>query len=202
MAEKKTGRPPQYNEAQVMNGIELVERDGDVPTGDTVKKVMCAQMGVAAGINAQSLDKEVERLLAERDRTRRDRRISALPGTSSDAAKKIGDMVSAAVLDHLSMEHENLRGIAGKKLADMTADLATQREQIRSLLARIETKDEEIAELEEQNASLNGRLELAATEIVTLKETISAFGREDDIRTQMLALMKNAFVMSSQQMKT
>ncbi|MCA0940710.1 hypothetical protein LCM28_12575 [Salipiger pacificus] len=202
MAEKKTGRPPKYNEAQVMNGIELVERDGDVPTGDTVKKVMCAQMGVAAGINAQSLDKEVERLLAERDRTRRDRRIAALPGTSSDAAKKIGEMVSAAVLDHLSIEHENLRGIAGKKLADMTADLTMQREQIRSLLARIEAKDEEIAELEEQNASLNGRLELAATEIVTLKETISAFGREDDIRTQMLALMKDAFVISSQQMKT
>ncbi|WP_370286230.1 hypothetical protein [Pseudooceanicola nanhaiensis] len=184
-----------------MDGIELVERDGDVPTGDTVKKVMCAQMGVAGGINAQSLDKEVERLLDERDRTRRERRIAALPNASAEAAKKIGGVVEAAVLDHLSIEHENLRNVASRKLANLNADLTTQREQIRALLARIDAKDEEIAELEEKNLSLNGRLELAASEIINLKETISAIGREDDIRTQMLALMKDALAMSSQQTK-
>lgn len=41
MTEKKTGRPPKYTEAQVLEGINIVERNGDTPTGETVKKAMC-----------------------------------------------------------------------------------------------------------------------------------------------------------------
>lgn len=70
MTEKRTGRPPKYTEAQVLKGIELVEQTGDSPTGDTVKKAMCSQLGVASGINAQPLDKEVERVLEEREHQR------------------------------------------------------------------------------------------------------------------------------------
>ena len=70
MTEKRTGRPPKYTEAQVLKGIELVEQTGDSPTGDTVKKAMFSQLGVASGSNAQPLDKEVERVLEEREHQR------------------------------------------------------------------------------------------------------------------------------------
>ncbi len=89
MSETKIGRPPKYTEAQVLKGIDLVEQAGDPPTGDTVKKIMCAQLGVPGGINAQSLDKEVQRLLEERDRDRRDRLVAALPPATKAAAKEI-----------------------------------------------------------------------------------------------------------------
>lgn len=192
MAEKRTGRPPKYTEAQVMEGVELVERDGNVPTGDSVKKVMCAHLGVAGGINAQSLDKEVERLLAERDRIRRDRRIAALPNSTTEAARQIAQLVEAAVLDHLGSEHESLRAFAGKKLADLSADLTTQREQIRALLGKIDAKDDEIAGLELEKAEISERLSMAELEVAALKEAAVHHQRENDFRSEVMALMKDA----------
>lgn len=190
MTEKRTGRPPKYTEAQVLEGIDIVEHTGGVPTGDTVKKAMCSQLGVAGGINAQSLDKEVERLLEERDRQRRDRLIAALPSATQSAARVIGTLVEAAVLDHMGEQHERLRGLAGKKVTELNVDVSNQREQIRELLSRLETKDEEIAGLEGERDDLKGRLDLAVAEIVSLKEHIAGLEREDDFRTKMLALMK------------
>jgi len=190
MTEKRTGRPPKYTEAQVLEGIDIVEHTGGVPTGDTVKKAMCSQLGVAGGINAQSLDKEVERLLEERDRQRRDRLIAALPSATQGAAREIGTLVEAAVLDHMGEQHDRLRGLAGKKVAELNVDVSNQREQIRGLLSKIDTKDTEIAGLEEERHGLKGRLELATAEIDSLKERIANLEQEEDFRTRMLALMK------------
>ncbi|WP_281967804.1 hypothetical protein [Roseovarius nanhaiticus] len=192
MIEKKTGRPPKYTEAQVIEGIEIVERSGEAPTGDTVKKAMCSQLGVAGGINAQSLEKEVERLLDERDRQRRARLISALPSATRGAAKEIGSLVETAVLEHIGEQHDSLRALTGKKVAELNVDLGTQREQIRGLLGRIDTKDAEIAGLEGERDDLEGRLDLAAAEIDSLKERIVGLEREEDFQARMLALMKEA----------
>ena len=148
MTEKKTGRPPKYTEAQVIAGIEIAERNGDIPSGDSVKKAMCEELGVAGGINAQSLDKEVHRLLEERVRQRRNRLIAALPSATLEAAKEVGVLVEAAMLNHMGEEHNKLRAINGKKLTEINVDLANQREQIRRLLSRIDAKDAEIADLE------------------------------------------------------
>jgi chromosome segregation ATPase len=189
MTEKKTGRPPKYTEAQVIQGIELVEQTGETPTGDMVKKVMCTQLGVAGGINAQSLDKEVHRLLVERDRQRRDRLVAALPSKTRGTAKEIGSLVEAAVLDHMGEQHEELQGLARKKLAALNADFRNQREQIRDLLTKIDTKDEEISQLEEDKQDLEGRLHLADAEIQSLKERIANFEREEDFQAKMLAVM-------------
>ena len=68
-------------------GIKIVEEAGEVPTGDSVKKAMCDRLKVAGGINEQSLDKEVRRVLEERDRQRREELIAALPPPTLDAAK-------------------------------------------------------------------------------------------------------------------
>lgn len=190
MSEKKTGRPPKYTEAQVIEGIEIVERSGDVPTGDIVKKAMCSQLGVAGGINAQSLEKEVERLLDERDRQRRARLISALPSATRGAAKEIGSLVETAVLEHIGEQHDSLRALTGKKVAELKVDLGSQREQIRGLLSRIDTKDAQIADLEAERDDLRGRIDVAVTEIDALKERIAGIGREEDFQTRILAIMK------------
>lgn len=177
MTEKKTGRPPKYSEQQVIKGIEIVEQTGEIPTGDSVKRAMCLELGVAEGINAQSLDKEVQRLLEERERQRRDRLIAALPTTTLGAAKEIGLLVEAAVLGHMGEQHDELRSLASKKLAVLNTDLGNQRVQIRELLCRIDTKDEEIAELEGEKHDLKGRLDLASAEIQSLKERIVGLER-------------------------
>lgn len=190
MTENKTGRPAKYTEAQVIKGIEIVERTGESPKGDTVKKAMCDKLGVAGGINAQSLDKEVHRLLEERERQRRNRLIAELPSATLGAAKEIGSLVEAAFLDQMGKEHDKLRALNGRKLAEMNVDLGNQREQIRGLLSRIDTKDTEIAELEEEKHDLTGRLDLAASEIDALKERVAGLEREEDFQTKMLAMMK------------
>lgn len=198
MTNNKTGRPPKYSEEQVITGIEIVEHIGEAPTGDTVKRAMCTELGVADGINAQSLDKEVQRLLEERKRQRRDRLIAALPATTLGAAKEIGLLVEAAVLGHMGEQHDELRSLASKKLAVLNIDLGNQRVQIRELLCRIDTKDGEIAELEREKHDLNGRLDLASAEIQSLKERIVGLEREDDFRTSMLAMMRETLGAASQ----
>ena len=190
MTEKKTGRPPKYTEAQVIEGIEIAERNGDIPSGDSVKKAMCEELGVAGGINAQSLDKEVHRLLEERVRQRRNRLIAALPSATLEAAKEVGVLVEAAMLNHMGEEHNKLRAINGKKLTEINVDLANKREQIRGLLSRIDTKDAEIADLEGERDDLKGRLELAIAEIVALKERLAGIEQEEDFRLRMVEIVK------------
>lgn len=190
MTEKKTGRPPRYTEAQVLKGIEIVEGQGDTPTGDTVKKAMCAELGVPGGINAQSLEKEVERLLEERERARRDRLIAAMPAGSRHAVKDVAALVEAAVLDHLAEQHDTLRSFADSKTEELKIDLVNYRKQIRELIDRIDEKDSEIAELEAEKHDANRRLDAAAFDIAKLKERIGTFEQEEDFRTKMLAMMK------------
>jgi hypothetical protein len=190
MAEKRNGRPPKYSEAQVIQGIELVEQAGDTPTGDTVKNAMCTELGVAGGINAQSLDKEVHRLLEERDRQRREQLVAALPPKSRDTANEIGLLVEAAVLEHIGKQYEDLQGVAQKRLAALNIDFRNQREQIRDLLGKIDGKDHEISDLEEEKHGLEGQLHLADVEIRSLKERIASFEREEDFQARMLVMMQ------------
>lgn len=190
MAEKKTGRPPKYTEDQVIEGIEIVDKNGGKPTGDSVKKVMCARLGVPEGINAQCLDKEVQRLVEDRDRQRRERLIAALPAESRVAVKQIGAMVETAVLLHIGQELEGLRTMAGQKVAAQEVDLGNQRAQIRDLLSKIDRMAAEIADLD--NAKLEGeeRLAKANAENALLKARVAELEKEQDFRSQMLALMK------------
>ncbi|RKF13524.1 hypothetical protein D6850_14650 [Roseovarius spongiae] len=190
MTEKRTGRPPKYTEAQVLKGIELVEQAGGAPTGDTVKKTMCAQLGVPGGINAQSLDKEVERLLEERQHQRRERQVAALPEVSRAAVKEIGAMVETAVLHHLGQELEGLRTIAGKRVAAQNIDLSNQRVQIRDLLSKIDHLAEEIADLGHAKVEGEEQLTKAQAENAALKARIADLEKEQDFRSQMLAVMK------------
>lgn len=190
MTEKRTGRPPKYTEAQVLKGIEIVERRGGVPTGDTVKNAMCSQLGVAGGINAQSLDKEVERLLDEREHQRGERLIAALPDESRATVKKVGAMVETAVLLHLGQELEGLRTIAGERVAAQNVDLGNQRAQIRDLLSKIDHLAAEIADLGHAKREGEERLTKAQAENAALKARIADLEKEQDFRSQMLALMK------------
>ena len=190
MTEKKTGRPPKYTKAQVIEGIEIAERNGVIPSGDSVKKAMCEELGVAGGINAQSLDKEVHRLLEERIQQRRNRLFAVLPSATLEAAKEVGALVEAAVLNHMGEEHHNLRALNGKKLTEMNVDLANQREQIRGLLSRIDAKDAEIADLEGERDDLKARLELAVAEVAALKERLAGIEQEEDFRLRMVAIVK------------
>lgn len=190
MTEKKMGRPPKYTEEQVIEGIEIVERAGEVPTGDAVKKVMCEQLGVAAGINAQSLDKEVQRLRDERERQRRDQRIAALPAETLGAANEIGTLVERAVLGHLGDQYETLRMVANKKVHESNIDLCNQRAQISDLLSKLEGKESYIAELESEKHDLKEQLKLATSEIETLKKLVAGNEWEEDFRSRILEMMK------------
>lgn len=143
MAAKKTGRPPSYSEEQVIEGIEIVEINGDQPTGDNVKKAMCARLGVPSSINAQCLDREVQRLVEERERQYRERLVASLPEESRAAVKEIGQAVESAVLLHIGRELEGLREVAGRKVAAQEVDLSNQRAQIRDLLSKIDQLEAE-----------------------------------------------------------
>ncbi|MCB2095780.1 MAG: hypothetical protein H6901_00640 [Rhodobacteraceae bacterium] len=190
MAEKKNGRPPKYTEDQVIEGIEIVERNGEQLTGDRVKKAMCARLGVPEGINTQCLDKEVQRLVEDRGWQRRERLIAALPGESRVAVREIGAMVETAVLLHLGHELEGLRTMAGQKVAAQDVDLGNRRAQIRDLLLKIDHMAAEIADLDHAKLEGEERLAKANAEYTALKARVADLEKEQDFRSQMLALMK------------
>lgn len=191
MTEKKTGRPPKYTEAQVLDGIGIVEKNGDTPTGEAVKKAMCLHLDVPAGINAQSLDKEVQRLLEEREHRHSTRLISALPQTTKNAVREISATVESAVLAHLGREHDGLRQLNEQKVAARDLDLANQREQIRDLLNKLDLQAEEISQIERDKRDIGERLIQSHKENDGLKARISELEKQQDFRSEMLALIKD-----------
>jgi hypothetical protein len=194
MTEKKSGRPPRYSEAQVLKGIEIVEQAGEIPTGDTVKRAMCAHLAVPGGINAQSLDKEVQRLMEERSRERLEHLVAKLPPTSRMAAKEVAARFEKDLLRHFAEEHEALCAAASEKNDQLEETLSLMRRHARDDRVAIEEKDAQIADLEERKHALEERLDASLQEITSLKNRISVLEAEQDMRAQMLALMKEAFV--------
>jgi BMFP domain-containing protein YqiC len=151
---------------------------------------MCSQLGVAGGINTQSLNKEIERRLDEREHQRREQLIAALPNESRAAVKEIGSMVETAVILHLGQELECLRTIAGERAAAQNVDLGKQRAHIRDLLSKIDHLEAEIADLGRSKCEREERLTRAQAENAALKSRISDLEKEQDFRSQMLAVMK------------
>lgn len=197
MTEKKTGRPPKYTEAQVLQGIEIVEENGDTPTGDAVKKAMCIHLDVPAGINAQSLDKEVQRLVEERERRENARLVASLPDTSRAIAREICASVESSILTHLGREHDGLRRLNEEKVAARELDLANQREQIRDLLTKLDLQAEEISKVETSKRDLEDLLIQSKEESDGLKARIADLERQHDFREEMLAFMKDALAQHS-----
>lgn len=192
MTEKKTGRPATYTEEQVLQGIGIVEENGDIPTGDAVKKAMCIHLDIPAGINAQSLDKEVQRLIEERERRENARLVAALPDTSREAAREICASVESAVLTHLGREHDGLRRLNEQKVAARDLDLANQREHIRDLLKKLDLQAEEISKVETSKRDLEGLLIQSKEENDGLKARIAELEKQQDFREEMLSFMKDA----------
>lgn len=187
---KKTGRPTKYTEEQMIAGIGIVENAGEPPNGENVKKAMCAQLDVPAGINALCLDKEVQRLVEEREQRRRERLIAALPAESRTAVKEVGALVEAAVLVHLGEELEGLRAITNQEVEAQKFDLGSQRAKIRELLSVTDQLSAQVADLEKAKREGEEQLAKADEENAALNARIADLEKEQDFRSQMLALMK------------
>ena len=192
MTEKKTGRPTKYTESQVREAIKLVENAGEKPTGETVKKKLCDHFAVPPGVNAQSLDREVQRLLADIDRQRTEAPIAALPDTTRQAASDIAATMQAAMLAHLGEEHSSLRKHSRKKIAALEVDLDSHREQIRALEARRDEQSDELAALEQDLHDLRERLQEMVAENGVLKSRNAELEKEQDIRAEMFGVVKEA----------
>ncbi|MAM60458.1 hypothetical protein [Maritimibacter sp. UBA3975] len=198
MTDKKMGRPKKYTEAQVVEAIGIVEGAGKEPTGDNVKEAMCKELGVSQGVNLQSLSSEVERLLADREREIRERRISALPPASISAANRISEVVNNAVLEHLGAQHEQLRAMNGKKLADARTDINTQREQMRALQSCIDEKDACIADLEIEIERLQIQLDATEKEASSLKGKVAQMNQESDLQAKVFNMLQDALARTGQ----
>lgn len=192
MTAKRTGRPSSYSEAEVLKGIEIVERQGGLPSGDSVKKAMCEELSLPGGINAQSLDREVGRLLAERETRLNESLVANLPDSSRAAADEIGGRVTRDIVTHIAREFDKLRGVAGKQLVEKEEDLQLQRGQIRALQARIEEKDASIANLELTNADLVKHIEMAKAEISSLNEQVATLRKAEELEALVMTTVTKA----------
>jgi chromosome segregation ATPase len=82
---------------------------------------------------------------------------------------------------------------ASEKNDQLEETLSLMRRHARDDRVAIEEKDAQIADLEERKHALEERLDASLQEITSLKNRISVLEAEQDMRAQMLALMKEAF---------
>ena len=175
----------------MLEGIEIVEKKGGTPAGENVKQAMCIYLDVPRGINAQSLEKEVQRLLEERQRQRSARLIAALPDTSRNAVREISRTLESAILLHLGREHDELRRISELKVTQKDTDLANQREKIRDLLMKRDQQAEEVAGLEAAARAMQDQLHEAQERNSALLTRIAELEKRQDFREEMFAFMKD-----------
>lgn len=180
MTARKNGRPASYTDEDIIACIEILEKEGRPVTGDSVKKVMCERLGRSPGINAQSLAKEVERVLEECEIERNAKLIANLTEDSKLSAIAIGQRITKDVTLQLALEFKKLQGTTEKHLIEKDEDLRVQRDQIRGLSTRIEEKDEEIANLERANADLSEQLALVSTEAADLRAQVDKLKGEEE----------------------
>ncbi|MCB1312419.1 MAG: hypothetical protein KDK29_11265 [Sedimentitalea sp.] len=190
MTKPRTGRPPLYTAEQVIEAIGIVEKNGEEPAGETVKKALCLHLGVSGGINAQSLDREVTLLLEQRERTRVERLVAALPGSSVTSATMFAQQLKVLLVEHLAQEYDDLTQTTGKKLHEKDEDIASQRDRIRALLLSEEELNERIAKLEGEKHGLEETVETQRVEISGLKDQIARLQADGDVRQQMLAVLR------------
>ena len=180
MTARKNGRPASYTDEDIIACIEILEKEGRPVTGDSVKKVMCERLGRSPGINAQSLAKEVERVLEECEIERNAKLIANLTEDSKLSAIAIGQRITKDVTLQLALEFKKLQGTTEKHLIEKDEDLRVQRDQIRGLSTRIEEKDEEIANLERANADLSEQLALVSAETAALRAQVDKLKGEEE----------------------
>lgn len=152
---------------------------------------MCVHLDVPPGINALSLEKEVQRLLEERERQQSARLIGALPETSRNAVREISQAVESAILLHLGREHDELRRVNEQKVTQRDMDLASQRAQIRELLMKLDQQAEEVAALEEAARAMQDQLHQSQERNSALLTRITELEKRQDFREEMFAFMKD-----------
>lgn len=190
MTKKKTGHPPLYTEAQIHIGIDVVERDGDTPDGENVKAAMVEHCNVSRGINVMCLDAEVTRLLKERAQKQTEQLVHALPESVKLALGKVGEQLTQSIIAQVAKNNDDLRRGADQKVLERDQDIATQRDQILDLRARLAARDVCIADLEAQNCAHQRQVAEALAEIARLNSRIDELQRQGDFRTQMLEVMR------------
>lgn len=112
MTERKKDRPPKYTEELVLHGIKLAQEQALEPNGDTVKRAMADEPGLASGTNAQSLDRDVRRFLAEQVAHENAKRLSAPPAGVKSAGAVLLEELGNGVMLFLSKELEGFESDA------------------------------------------------------------------------------------------
>lgn len=193
MAEKnKGGRPSNYTETQLDKAITIVLARGEVPGGDTVKTVLCEQLGVSSGINAQSLDAQVQRLVAHREKERTDGQIARLPAEAKHAAINTGKLTERAILVALAAQNEALQTIANETVAAKEMDNAALRRKLCDLKQEQSAKEARIAELERDNEALSNEKSAACKRNAILEAQIAQQRNADETMAKIVAMINEA----------
>lgn len=190
MTARTNGRPRHYTPDQVREAIGIVEASNAAVTAASVKRALVTDLDVSGGINAQVLEREVERLLADRKATRTTKLIEALPRSSLDVADRIATAIRTEVLGHLAAELEQLRSGAERRVADREDDLAAQRDRNAALAREVAGKDAEIAALEDRIGTLTEGLAAARAETAVHAEKVERRRQREDITGQLATMVR------------
>lgn len=191
MTDTKTrGRPRHYSDEQLLAAIEAVEKEGEIPKGEAVKIKLSALFDTPKGINAQSLEGHIANALLDRERSRTDRLVRALPVSAKKAAEEVAASLQMRIVEHMAKEFDALRSDARNELAAKDADLRLHRERNQDYEAKLLDQGEQIAVLETEKFELEARTAAQGQEIAALKAEVGRLERESDWAAQIAAVVR------------
>lgn len=189
----KTGRPSSYDHEDLARAVCIVEAKGETPTASAVKTVLCGELEISAGINGQSLEKQLERFLTERGERQLREQIAVLPDEVKAGARETAELVERAILSAQAPLFTRMREEAEKDLeAEKKARHALAR-QNDELLEAATKATEENTRLRNELRDLGGERDRAAAELEDAKRRIAELERVGDLRVELERMIRETF---------
>lgn len=195
---KREGRPPSYTQHQITQAIIILEAKGLTPTAPLIKAVLVEDLGVSPGLNVQSLERELVRVLAEREEERERVAIAALPESVRAVARAQAQSVERGLLVAATRVHQDLCRDAGREVeaahrerrqiaarcedlvaaaAEDKATIATLRDDVLRLMAERDELATRLVELEKER-ELERTRQSGQADILAAVRDLLAGGRE------------------------
>lgn len=192
---KQGGRPPSYSPEQLAQAVDILEAKapGQRPSAKAVKDELCDNWEISPGLNLQSLDRELERFLRERDIRRERDLVEALPAAVQSAGADAGKVVEREILAALGKGYAHLKSEAGRDVLALEKDKAQLHRRIEQLETEAADTAEDISRLNDAVARKDLELDECKQALdlarVKIRELESAAGAETRILAELSKLL-------------
>lgn len=190
------GRPKSYKPEQLSQAVEILEAKAPdrTPGAREVKDELIATFDISPGLNLQSLQRDLERFLADREIRRERELVDALPDQVRSAGVGVAKTVEKEVLVAMGHGYADLRAAAAQDVEALEKDkvlLHRRIEQLENEAADMSDRIDQLttlaAEKDQDLGAMRDALEAANAKVRNLEAAADAETRVIDGLSRLLA---------------